>query len=263
MSLPPHAREWMNRAEIDYIGPFVKAWAAFNAWYRAASGETQERAMLDWVKTQPNPVRRGVIALLRQDNATAEALGLKLAISDMQTRLDAIHFEVTRKGVNEPISLRSVCITPRTFQRERVEKSAYEYKAEKISGGDIQITVTAIKKSDVRLKHVQSRYEPNAVYALPEFKANLSEAQRTNLRQFYDGCNPRPMRDLLRGAANPLPIGTMEFRCTGDELLAGLIETIYAMRNALLHGEVDPDPRVLSCYEPGYRIVLRLLGCVQ
>jgi hypothetical protein len=253
----------MNRAEIDYIGPFVKAWAAFNAWFRQASAQQQERAMLDWVKTQPNPVRRGILALLREDNATAEAQGLKLAISDLQTRLDAIHFEVTRKGVNEQISLRSVCITPRTFQRERIERSAYEYKAEKIAGGDIQITVTAIRTNDVRLQHVQARYEPNAVYALPEFMANLSEAQRTNLRQLYDGCNPRPMRDLLRGAADPLPIGTMEFRCTGEELLAGLIETIYAMRNALLHGEVDPDPRVLSCYEPAYRIVMRFLGCVQ
>jgi hypothetical protein len=71
------------------------------------------------------------------------------------------------------------------------------------------------------------------------------------------------MRDLLRGPSAPLQIGTMEFRCTGDELLAGLVETIYAMRNALLHGEVDPDPRVLSCYEPAYRIVMRFLGCVQ
>lgn len=40
MALPPHARDWMERAEIDYIGPFVKAWAAFNAWYRNDSGET-------------------------------------------------------------------------------------------------------------------------------------------------------------------------------------------------------------------------------
>jgi len=103
----------------------------------------------------------------------------------------------------------------------------------------------------------------NAVYALPEFAANLSQAQQVTLRQFYEGCNPRPMRDLLRGAADPLPIGTMVFRCTGEELLAGLIETIYTMRNALLHGEVDPDPRVLSCYEPAYRIIMRFLGCVR
>lgn len=37
--------------------------------------------MLDWVKGQPNPVRRGVRALLRNDNDTAEAQAQKLAIS--------------------------------------------------------------------------------------------------------------------------------------------------------------------------------------
>jgi hypothetical protein len=263
MPLPPHAQDWMNRAEIDYIGPFVKAWAAFNAWYRQASAQQQERAMLDWVKTQPNPVRRGILALLREDNTTSEAQGLKLAISDMQTRLDAIHFEVNRKGVNEQISLRSVCILPRNFQRDQIDHRRHRYVAEKIAGGHFQVTVMSIRTAAATFQHSQALYEPNALYALPDFTGRLSEEQRTNLRRFYDGCNPRPMRDLLRGAADPLPIGTMEFRCTGDDLLAGLIETIYTMRNALLHGEVDPDPRVLSCYEPAYRIVMRFLGCVQ
>lgn len=263
MALPPHAADWMNRAEIDYIGPFVKAWAAFNAWFRHASAHQQERAMLDWVKGQPNPVRRGVLALLRNDNDTAEAQALKLAISDLQIRLDGIHFEVTRKGVNEQISLRSVCIAPKHLNRERIERSGQEYKAEKIAGGSIQITVTAARNGNVKFQHVQAQYDPNAVYGLPTFTANLSEAQQTTLRQFYDGCNPRPMRDLLRGGAERLQLGAMEFQCTTEALLSGLVETIYAMRNALLHGEVDPDPRVLACYEPAYRIVMLFLGCVR
>ncbi|MBT0964163.1 hypothetical protein [Denitromonas iodatirespirans] len=263
MALPPHAADWMNRAEIDYIGPFVKAWAAFNAWFRHASAQAQERAMLDWVKSQPNPVRRGVLALLRNDNDTAEAQALKLAISDLQMRLDAIHFEVTRKGENEQISLRSVCIAPKHFNRERIERSGQEYKAEKVAGGNIEITVTSVRSGNVKFLHVQAQYQPNAVYGHADFTANLSNAQQTTLRQFYDGCNPRPMRDLLRGGNDRLHVGAMEFRCTTEELLSGLIETIYAMRNALLHGEVDPDPRVLACYEPAYRIVMMFLHCAR
>lgn len=263
MPLLPHAQDWMNRAEIDYIGPFVKAWAAFNAWFRHASAHAQERAMLDWVKGQPNPVRRGILALLRNDNYTAEAQALKVAISDLQIRLDAIHFEVTRRGLNEKISLRSVCIAPKHFNRERIERSGQEFKAEKIAGGTIQITVTSTRNGNVKFLHGQAQYDPNAVYALPEFTSNLSVAQQTRLRRFYDSCNPRPMRDLLRGGAERLQVGAIEFQCTPEDLLAGLIETIYTMRNALLHGEVDPDPRVLSCYEPAYRIVMKFLDCVR
>lgn len=263
MALPPHAAAWMDRAEIDYIGPFVKAWAAFNAWFRHASAQQQERAMLDWVKGQPNSVRRGVLALLRNDNETAEAQALKLAIFDLQLRLDGIHFEVKRKGVNEQISLRSVCIAQRHLARERIERNGHEYKAEKIVGGQIQITVKTVRNGNVKFQCQQAQHDPNEVYGLPDFTANLSEPQQTTLRQFYDGCNPRPMRDLLRGGADRLQIGAMEFQCTPEELLAGLVETIYAMRNALLHGEVDPDPKVLACYEPAYRIVMMFLGCVR
>ena len=42
--------------------------------------------------------------------------------------------------------------------------------------------------------------------------------------------------------------------------MSGLVETIYAMRNALLHGEVEPDAKVLVCYEPAYRIVMQFLS---
>lgn len=263
MALPSHAQDWMNRAEIDYIGPFVKAWAAFNAWFRHASAQEQERAMLDWVKGQPNPVRRNILALLRNDNETAEAQAFKLAISDLQIGLDGIHFEVMRKGVREQISLRSVCIAPKHFQRDQIERSGQKFQAEKILGGSIQITVTSVRNGSVKFQQVQTQYDPNAIYASPEFTANLSGAQQTTLRQFYDGCNPRPMRDLLRHEVERLQIGAMEFQCTPEDLLAGLVETIYVMRNALLHGEVDPDPRVLACYEPAYRVVMKFLGCVR
>src|SRR5262245_4276523 len=99
MPLPPHAVDWMNRAEIDYIGPFVKAWAAFNAWYRHDSGEGQERAMLNYAISNVNSrLRRRALPLLQDGNVTAESLALKQAICDLQIKLDAIHFEVTRKN---------------------------------------------------------------------------------------------------------------------------------------------------------------------
>ena len=55
----------------------------------------------------------------------------------------------------------------------------------------------------------------------------------------------------------------MTLQCTPEDLLAGRVETIYTMRNALLHGEVDLDPEVLACYEPAYRIVMPFLKSIQ
>ena len=72
------------------------------------------------------------------------------------------------------------------------------------------------------------------------------------------------MSDLVQGGGPALIIAaTLRFQCSPEDLLSGLVETIYAMRNALLHGEVNPDARVLACYEPAYRIVMQFLDCIQ
>ncbi len=265
MALPPHAAEWMSRAEIDYIGPFVKAWAAFNAWYRHDSGLATERAMLEFaIRHHNSRLRRRVLPLLNNGNVTAEAEKLKLAICDLQQKLDAIHFEVTPKGRVERVSLREVCIRPKSnWQGDHLVRSGQRFAAHKVQGGQYQITVTSIATGQIKFQHIQAAYTPNEVYELPEFTANLSGAQRTTLRQFYDNCNPRPMTDLVLGGGPVLQVSIMQFQCTAEELLAGLIETLYAMRNALLHGEVDPDELVMVCYEPAYRIVMCFLERIR
>ncbi|MAB00174.1 MAG: hypothetical protein CMN87_03795 [Stappia sp.] len=271
MALPPHAQEWMNRAEIDYIGPFVKAWAAFNAWYRHASGQAQERAMLDFVIRDPNSrLRRRLLPVLEQPIAgqehqvTAEETRLKQAVCDLQQKLDDIHFVITRKQRQERISLRSVCLRPlNNWQSDELDRHRHRFAAAKIQGGQYQITVTSIQTQQIRFQHVQANYDPAEVYAHPNFNENLTEPQRTTLRQFYDACNPRPMTDLVQGGGPVLDISTMQFQCTAQDLLAGLVETLYAMRNALLHGEVDPDEQILACYEPAYRIITCFLSLLR
>ncbi|MBX4986813.1 hypothetical protein [Rhizobium lentis] len=264
MALPPHAQDWMRKAEIDYIGPFVKAWAAFNAWYRHDSGQATERAMLDWaIRHNNSRLRRHVLPLLSNENRTAEAERLKLAISDLQQKLDAIQFEVTVKGRMERVSLREVCISPLlNWQRDQLERNGQRYSACKIQGGQYEVNVISIRTGAVKFQHIQAQYDANAVYSHPDFTSNLTLPQQTALRQFYDACNPRPVTDLVLGGGPALNISTMQFQCTATDLLAGLVETLYAMRNALLHGEVDPDPQVLACYEPAYRIVMASLARV-
>jgi hypothetical protein len=53
------------------------------------------------------------------------------------------------------------------------------------------------------------------------------------------------------------------FRCSDEQLFAALIEILYGMRNALLHGELQPHEQAFAAYEPAYRILMRFLGCLQ
>lgn len=36
-----------------------------------------------------------------------------------------------------------------------------------------------------------------------------------------------------------------------------------ALRNTLLHGELQPHEQAFAAYEPAYRIVMRFLNCVR
>jgi hypothetical protein len=268
--LPPSAQLWKERAEIDHIGPFVKAWAAFNAWYRHASQAAKEAEMLAYVKTNPNPVRARVLPMLGNQNAGPNEFGeggegkaFKQSICDLQLALDAFQFEVTKNGNQERVTLRSVCISPKHLNQEVFNKNNHDYRIARIQGGGgrIEVTVTSTATQAVKFRHEQDQYDRNELFAQPGYVA-LSQAQRSTLQTFYFGADPRPMIDLTAGNGPELMIGTIPFNCTAEQLFFGLIEVIYAMRNALLHGELQPDKQVLACYDPAYRI-MHFLNCLH
>src|SRR5271165_6182343 len=117
--LPPNAQLWLERADIDYIGPFVKAWASFNAWFRHASGCKKDSDGLRYVKKEPNPVRNGIMPLLRpvqrdehgkplpDDDATQK---FKFLVRDLHVSLENFHIEVVHDEQIERISFRAVCL---------------------------------------------------------------------------------------------------------------------------------------------------------
>lgn len=269
--LPPSAQLWKERAEIDHIGPFVKAWAAFNAWYRHASHADKEADMLAYVKTSPNPVRTRVLPMLSNSapgpndfGESGEAKRFKQSICDLQLALDALQFEVTKKGVVERVTLRGVCIAPKNLQRETFNKNNHDYVVGKIQGGGgrIEVSVTSTVTQAVKFRCEQDRYDQNELFAHPDF-VTLSQAQRSTLQTFYVRSDPRPMLDLTGAGGAEIMIGSIPFTCTAEQLFFGIIEVIYAMRNALLHGELQPDGQMLACYDPAYRIIMHFLECLR
>lgn len=271
MALPPHAADWMNRAEIDYIGPFVKAWAAFNAWYRQASGSRKDFEGLRYVKQQPNPVRSGIMPLLRpiQRDGHGEiipdgeqAQKLKLLIRDLHVCLDGFHIEVTREeDVVERISFRSTCISRGATLPQTAEAYGLRYTVAK-ANGQWESTVRSIANAaNVRATIPQIAFDVAGLQGHAQF-VGLSPNQRATLLGLYQRCNPRPMTDLFSGAGDGIVAGDIEFKCTDQQLFDGLVEVVYGLRNTLLHGELQPHEQAFAAYEPAYRIIMKFLACV-
>ncbi len=268
--LPNQARLWKEKAELDYIGPFIKAWAAFNAWYRHETQTRSDRLGLNYVRDRANPVRATIVPLLRHvqndENGrripdAEDAQEFKLLISELHSRLEAYRIEVFEDDRLNHISFRSVCLNrgvnlpqTRTYNRHvyTVTKANRQWSAEvRREGGN------------VRFMFAHDNYDLDGLMVQHDYVNSLSPVQQDQLRNLYQQCNPRPLSDLTAGTHRPIQAGDIAFHCEDTELFCGLIEIIYSMRNALLHGELQPEEQAFRAYEPAYRIVMKFLDSIQ
>ncbi len=268
--LPNNARLWKERAEIDYIGPFVKAWAAFNAWFREESGSRRDRDGLEYVKTRVNPVRSEIMPLLsprengfdgRPRPDSEDAQEFKLLVADLHRFLEQYRIEVAREDeVLEQITFSAVAVRPRLALPQATVNRAITFNVNKQNGQ--WISTVANRAGQITATITQADFDEAGLIVHPHYVA-LSPIMQGHLRGLYQACCPRPMNNLLVGTGGPIVAGDLEFRCTSEELFFGLVEVIYALRNSLLHGELQPDERAFRTYEPAYRIVMRMLNCVR
>ena len=268
--LPVSAQLWRDRAEIDYIGPFVKAWAAFNAWYRAESGSRRDRVGLDYVKGHANPIRSEILPHLgpaqndpagrrRPDSEAAQEF--KLLIAQLHSRLEAFRIEVGREDDTvERITFSSVAVRRPSPPPQTITSSRITFTVNKTHGQWVSSVTN--RAGQVTTTITQADYDETAFVTHPHFLA-LSITQQSHFRAAYQLCCPRPLMNLLAGTEPVVAVGDLEFRCSDEDLFGGLVEVIYSMRNALLHGELQADERAFQTYEPAYRIVMKFLECVR
>ena len=271
-NLPESARLWYERAEIDYIGPFVKAWAAFNAWFRHASGSRRDFEGLRYVKENANPVRSAIIPLLRPAQTDGHgnvlpdderAQKFKLLIRDLHVALDNFQIEVARDDVLERISFRAVCLGRGPNLPQIQDSYRMRYRIDKIAGGRWKCTVrSATNNVDLRADIELDTYDIACLQEQVQY-SGISLAQRARLVGLFRRCEPRPMSDIFVGDGPRISAGNVEFRCTADQLFFAIIEVLYSMRNALLHGELQPSQQAFGTYEPAYRIVMKFLDALR
>src|SRR5437762_3164510 len=106
MPVPTNVRDWIARSEVDHLGPFVNAWAAFNAWYRHVAGSTRDRDCLNFVRNNPNNVRSAILPLLDpQNNPTPDSVKLRSLVAELHGALEGYRLESENDaGVLEHIS---------------------------------------------------------------------------------------------------------------------------------------------------------------
>lgn len=247
---------WLQMSEVDYLGQFVKAWLAFNAWYRSAYTENQDRKIIEEIKWNPNPISARFRPLLLSTSEEAEQFRTEIGL--LHHRLE--RYELHHGKGNARTRIRFTGIILRTEPAAPIEEdSYYSYvcSVERFDDGNVRFLVID-PSGTIKVNLPSHKFDPANLENDAGF-STLTENIKGRFRRHYEGANPRVERDLTTGDADPITCGTHSFRCGHDFLFAGVVEVVYLMRCSLFHGELVPTRETSECYEPAYRIVRRFL----
>jgi hypothetical protein len=252
-------------SEIDYLGQFVKTWLAFNAWYRSAYAETQDRKILNEVKWQTNPLLNKLRPML--EAASEDAEQFRAEIGQLHYRLENYELHSGKGSEKKRITLTAVFLKERPPAVKTGAYYGYEFNVERTSK-NIKVEVKRTKGAVVVLQEVQDKFDVAELEALPQFLQNLTPKLQGFLRQLYADAAPNWVENLtsykdLDPNTREIKCGAFGFWCGKDALFAGALEVLYQMRCTLFHGELVPTKGAVLCYEPAYRLVRRFLECVS
>lgn len=254
---------WLRMSDIDYLGQFVKTWLAFNAWYRSAYAETQDRKILNEIKWQSNPVLSKLRPMLETESEEGEQLRSEIGL--LHHRLEGYEIHSGKGSEKARITMRSVFLRENPPITKNEKCYGYSFRIERAANRHILVEVKG-KMGSVVLQHTQSGFDLAALQTRPDYQ-QLTPKLQGFLRVLYAELSPVWICDLtthkdLDPNTRPIKCGAHEFRCGRDLLFAGLVETLYQMRCTLFHGELVPTKDAVACYEPAFRIVRRFLECV-
>lgn len=271
---------WDDLSDIDYITAFVKAWLAFNAWYRSHYNLTQDRQILEQIKFHPNPVKNKAESMLKpKDKPTrkvkaGERFRLDQDSQELRSSISLLHDRLEKhpllpfdkkKATYEKISFTNVFLKRRTPISLTENYNGLEYSvAVMLNGDSIQSILTTIKHSrsgNGRFSHSQGKYDAGDLAVILN-SSSLNPQQATRIKNLYSNINPEVYANLMDFGGGEIECDAYIFRCSSEELFAGTVEILYAMRCMLFHGELVPSRDAKLCYEPAYRILKHFLSLV-
>jgi hypothetical protein len=249
---------WLRLSEVDYIGQFVKTWLAFNAWYRSAYAAGTDRAIIEEIKWNANPVSGHLRPLLEVQSEEAEQFRADIAL--LHHRLQNHEIASGKGAAKERITLTNIYLRSNPPTTKTGNFYGYAFTVDRQVNNSVRVEV--VRNQNVRFTHLQQAYDLAQLEALPAYQQSLTDNLRQFLRALYLQAAPKTYANLLNGHEPPIVCGAFTFRCGRDALFSGVVEALYLMRCTLFHGELAPTQRAMKCYEPGYRLVRKFLDCV-
>ena len=251
--------KWKQLIDIDYFTHFVKAWVAFNAWYKNHFPETtSDRDAINTIQEQSNNVKHRFKGYLTGEDENSKIfrqnlghLKYMLTNQNIENRGKRIYFESFTLTVD------------RTLLKQEDRKRNIDYFVEvKIRRSEVNEVIAKVTKSDgtILLDYAHSNYDENSLRSDPDFINKLSLAQQ----EYIIGCFKRAtshqdVQILASESEDHIDLVSCKFKNDPELIFKLTIEILYNLRNVLFHGQIVPDKQTNKVYEPAYKILKMLL----
>ena len=254
-SYTENAEKWKVLADIDYVTQFVKAWIAFNAWYKNYyPGLDTDKKAIDEIKTNHNKFKDTLQNLL--EGVDNDSNLIKNEISNLHHQLS--RYQVRNK--DQRISFENIIIERNPTNQEILTKNTMRYEA----------TINPNNFKDIELKitdqngNYKIQFQPSDGYNLDELLNdtdynNLSHTQKDYLKYCYEEINPDKPINLIFHEGDFIEFGSYKFINDTDKICKGVITALYLLRNSLFHGQIIPDKEANKVYGPAYHILHKLV----
>ncbi|SRR6266487_4872306 len=145
---------WLRLSETDYIGQFVKTWLAFNAWYRSAYAAPADRAIIEEIKWNPNPVSGHLRPLLEVASEEAEQFRADIAL--LHHRLENHEIAAGKGAEKRRITLTRIYLRDNPPTTKHGNHYGHAFVVERQPNQQVRIEVS--RSNNVRFAYLQQTY---------------------------------------------------------------------------------------------------------
>lgn len=257
-------KDWISQidVEIDYFSAFLKAYIAFNSWYKEQYPNMTDRLVIDIIKDTDNVFKRYIINLIststNYDNVVyQENLG-KLHGALCNSVITTQEFG----GVRKMISFSEIAIKntnnheSHTYRNVKytVKRERGIYKSEIKDGSGLMLFNEEQDKYDFTELSAKTSFQGLSLTRKEQFKLCYSRIEPYITTSVLFTCDNRGTND-----ENVKKIGAYEFVKDDALLSKAIIEIIYLLRCSLAHGDIAPDRNANTVYKHAYELLAMTL----
>ena len=246
MSYRGNEQLWKTLIEVDWLGQYIKAWIAFNAWYRNSFNLKYDWQIIEAIKNDDGNIHSKIVDLLIGEGSNEESFRSNVA---------DLHRSLSDKAITSNSKRISFEVVEDYQHAKPVKEKKYgvSYQIQiDIDRSQRTVQITDSNEEEILCETIKKGCSLD-VQQLTE----LSDAQKETLKEFLK--QSAPIHNLLHNQGEYLEIGSFKFINNPPLVARAIIEILYQLRNVLFHGEITPDSETQKVYQPAYLILKSII----